>query len=680
MTAYPQLPVGGRLKFFIKEWEKITDDKWVLSTIANGLKLDFLSKPKWEGVKQTYVDAKHLPIILSEVESLLEKGAIEPVPPSQIKSGFYSTFFLVPKKTGDLRPIINLRPLNRYIVKKHFRMDTLTKVLNLVKPNDWAISLDLKDAYLHIPIHRSHRKYLRFCIQGKVYQFVALCFGPTQAPRCFTKVVSVVTAYLRMQNVRLASYLDDWLVVNAIRKALLLDREKLLSLLHKLGFIINWEKSALIPSQTVTYIGALFNFRTGMVLPTPERVQKLFSAVHKLMNNPSSARDFLHTLGLMASCIELVPNARLYMRPIQLHLLHFWKPITNDLEMIVPVTQHLKQHLHWWLNQANITKGRSLAQWSNSVTITTDASKIGFGGHMNNQLYQGIWTKTEAQQHINMLELEAVCRTVAYFLPALQNRNVLLRSDNTTVVQYINKQGGTKSVSLCYKVWELFKMTLQHAIHIKAAHLSGHHNFLADRLSRPIVRPTEWTLNNQVLNKLFYLWGKPMIDLFASEDNNKMQIFCTWFPSHKAYAIDALSIPWNNMEAYAFPPICLVPKVLEHMSQYNCQLLLIAPQWPRRHWYTNLLQKLIDYPRRLPIKSNLLQQPKTMIYHPAPEIFNLTAWLLSTETSKIKAFQKKLENCSQLLGEQEHNKTMLANSKNSIAGVVNNKKIPILPL
>ena len=146
-----------------------------------------------------------------------------------------------------------------------------------------------------------------------------------------------------------------------------------------------------------------------------------------------------------------------------------------------------------------------------------------------------------------MLELEAVCRTIAYFLPALQNQNVLLRCDNTTVVQYINKQGGTKSVSLCYKVWELFKMTIGHGIQIKAAHLSGHHNMLADRLSCPIIRPTEWTLNNRVLNKLFCLRGKPMIDLFASEDNNKMQVFCTWFPSQKAYAVDALV---NSLEQH----------------------------------------------------------------------------------------------------------------------------------
>ena len=95
---YPQIPVGSRLQFFIKEWEKITDDKWVLSTIAEGLKFEFISKPKWIGIKETCVSVKNLPIIITEVESLLEKGAIEPVPISQINSVFYSTFFLVPKK------------------------------------------------------------------------------------------------------------------------------------------------------------------------------------------------------------------------------------------------------------------------------------------------------------------------------------------------------------------------------------------------------------------------------------------------------------------------------------------------------------------------------------------------------------------------------------------------------
>jgi len=206
---------------FIKEWEKITDDKWVLSTLREGIKFEFLTIPQGTGIRQTPVNTQSLPIILSEINDLLEKGAIETVPQSEIHQGFYSRLFLVTKKKGDLRPVINLKPLNQYLRKQHFKMDTLSKVLNLVKPQDWALSLDLKDAYFHIPIHNTHRKFLRFCIQGKMYQFVALCFGPAQAPRVFTKIVTVVAAHLRMQNVRLASYLDDWLVVNLQRYRLI---------------------------------------------------------------------------------------------------------------------------------------------------------------------------------------------------------------------------------------------------------------------------------------------------------------------------------------------------------------------------------------------------------------------------------------------------------------------------
>ena len=67
----------------------------------------------------------------------------------------------------------------------------------------------------------------------------------------------------------------------------------------------------------------------------------------------------------------------------------------------------------------------------------------GMGGHSGNQKAQGTWSPLWKLEHINCLELEAVFRTVKHFLPSLKNKNVLIRSDNTTTVQYINKQGGT---------------------------------------------------------------------------------------------------------------------------------------------------------------------------------------------------------------------------------------------
>ena len=166
-------------------------------------------KPPQTGIRETSVRKENLDILEAEVEDLLRKDAIEIVPLYEINSGFYSTFFLVPKKSRKMRPVINLRPLNIYLRKTHFKMDTFVKVLNLVKPKDWAISLDLSDAYLHIPIFVKHRKFLRFCINKKCYQFKSLCFGPTCAPRVFSKILAVIAAHLREQNIRLTSYLDD---------------------------------------------------------------------------------------------------------------------------------------------------------------------------------------------------------------------------------------------------------------------------------------------------------------------------------------------------------------------------------------------------------------------------------------------------------------------------------------
>jgi hypothetical protein len=258
-----EIPVGGRPRFFLENWNKITDDQWVLSIIQEGYKLEFIEKPPQSRIRKTLVSLKDTQILLQEVNILLEKDAIEPVLNHEKPTGFYSTLFMVPKKNDKMRPVINLKPLNGYLKKTHFKMDTLSKVLNIVKTGDWAISLDLNDAYLHVPIFHTHRKYLRFCIKNQCYQFKVLCFGSTSAPRVFTKIVSVVAAYLRTLGIRLAVYLDDWLIVNQNKRQLLSDRGNCLNLLKSLGFLVNKEKSTLIPTQTLVYLGGLFHLHKG---------------------------------------------------------------------------------------------------------------------------------------------------------------------------------------------------------------------------------------------------------------------------------------------------------------------------------------------------------------------------------------------------------------------------------
>ena len=115
------------------------------------------------------------------------------------------------------------------------------------------VKLDLKDAYLTIPVHPSHQKFLRFAWKGRVFQFNCLAFGLASAPRLFTKILKVVAAYLRKHGMRLIIYLDDILIMNSSKEGASADVKKAIDLLQQLGFLINFDKSILDPAQVMEY-------------------------------------------------------------------------------------------------------------------------------------------------------------------------------------------------------------------------------------------------------------------------------------------------------------------------------------------------------------------------------------------------------------------------------------------
>ena len=111
--------------------------------------------------------------------------------------GFYARLFLVPKKNGKLHPVIDLSLLNLYFEKQPFKMETVKSVRQLIVNNDWAVSIDLTDAYLHVPIHPQSRKYLRFVYEDQIFQFMALHFGMSLSPWIFTRLMDIIASHLR---------------------------------------------------------------------------------------------------------------------------------------------------------------------------------------------------------------------------------------------------------------------------------------------------------------------------------------------------------------------------------------------------------------------------------------------------------------------------------------------------
>ncbi len=247
--------VGGRLKFFADNWSLISVDNWVRQSVK-GVALDFESIPSQNFPPSAVAMSVEMQNVCDkEVADLLEKHAIVEVLDGSW--GFLSSLFVIPKKSGGFRPIVNLKPLNKFIQYEHFKMEGLETVKSLVRKGDWLVKLDLKDAYLTVPVLPAHQKFLRFVWRKRTYQFSCLAFGLCSAPRIFTKLMKVVVGFLRERGLRLVVYLDDLLLLNENEAALKADLKMAVSLLESLGFLINWEKSLCTPTQALEYLGVI---------------------------------------------------------------------------------------------------------------------------------------------------------------------------------------------------------------------------------------------------------------------------------------------------------------------------------------------------------------------------------------------------------------------------------------
>ena len=675
--------MGARLLDFLPFWEEWVPGHPILEDLRHGWKLVFrdttpptTTVPVPVSVPRNLEKARAL---REEVDALVSKGAVHKVDPST--PGFYSHIFLVPKKNGTWRLVIDLSKMNKYLQVPHFKMETTRSVAASIREGEWTVSLDLMDAYFHVPIFSGHQRFLRFFHEGICYQFVALPFGLASAPLIFTSVVKAFIAPLRQRGFRLHVYLDDWLLRNPSRVELMSQLTLLQTLASRAGFIMNLEKSELTPMQDFVFIGVRFLTAVGMMVPPPDRITKILSWAGFLSRRTRvQARRLLQLLGLLNSAADQIPYGRLHMRPLQLLLLSQWRPHRDDLEEWVNLPQTLLREVwEFWTSGRRLSQGVPLSPPVPDIVLVTDASLTGWGGHLGDQdqTVSGHWSQEETMDHINILELKAVSFSVRYFLPSLTGKVVSLLTDNSTVVSYIRKEGGTHSDRLCRLTWELLQFCRMHSITLVPRHIPGKRNVLADSLSRTgKLQSTEWTLKQQLVDTLCTLWGSPNVDLFALKHNKRLPVYVSALPDPEALAVDALSMSWDRLEAYAYPPTPILPAVLRKVACSQIRMILIAPFWPSQPWFPELLELLMDHPRRLQTCEDLLYHPIGRVFHGNPGLFRLTAWRLSGMPCDREDYRSKLQTES-----PDPKRAPLLNAtnvsgENLYAGVIDGKLIP----
>jgi hypothetical protein len=210
-----------------------------------------------------------------------------------------------------------LKPFNKHLSILTFKMESELDVIRSISQGEWIASIDLKDAYLHIPIHPQHYQWLRFSIQGISYQWKVLPFGLSTAPLVFTKVLAPVLATIRLRGVHIHPYLDDLLIRAPTAQDLQWAVQETIYWLITAGFTVNVKKSDLSPTQGLVFIWGRFRTDRGMVYLPEGRILALLKLVASFkIGKFYTLQVWLKLLGVLASTIYVVKDARLFMRPV----------------------------------------------------------------------------------------------------------------------------------------------------------------------------------------------------------------------------------------------------------------------------------------------------------------------------------------------------------------------------
>ena len=416
-------------------------------SIVKGFEIDFHSTPVQSCPPVTRASFSETQLIDAEVQDLLKKGPIQEVSPSD--QTFYSRLFLVPKKEGTYRPVIDLSSLNRFVRHVHFQMEGLHCLKTCLRKGDYMKSTDQKDTYVSVPIQKSSQTFLRFIWGTKHYTFLGVPFGLSTAPRIFIKLLKPVAAFLRKQGYRIIIYLDDFLLLASSKAEALRLTQMSLSLLQSLVFLINWTKSTLSPVQSVTYLGFVISSVNLTIYLPKAKVQRVYAVCNNALSQPKmSGRQLASLLGTLESCRLAIREAPSHLRALQILLIQTLRNHQFDYNCPVFLNPQSRAELTWWLNNVPKVNDSPVSPPPPDLTILSDVSMQGWGATCQGKSTNGKWSSQESIQHINLLELKAAFLALKTFLKNQSHRVVLLKLDNSAAVAYLNNKGGTHLVPL----------------------------------------------------------------------------------------------------------------------------------------------------------------------------------------------------------------------------------------
>ena len=625
----------------------------IVQILKEGYTLPFRTQPnltRSPTVISCYANPHRNSCLLEALHQLMDKNAVELVH-NQRSLGFFNRLFLVPKPNNKWRPILDLSKLNLFLKVEKFKMETPETIRTSLQQGEWVTSVDFKDAYFHIPIQEQSRKYLRFHVQGRTYQFKALPFGLSTAPlECVSKGGQA--------DGHTQGYKDPPVPRQLVGESQIPSN---LSPTHR-NLNQNVPGLRLVGEYREIRAGTQTSLRLCR-LPVRPQVRPGQTNPGPVAKPSGQNTSTSVTTGLSSPAVHVPDRSSNSHRK------------TGP----PPPTAH---ETHTVASQKQLEGARIFGEDYPSTQVPAPPLTVVAGGKQcaprstitpsktcSADLYRRIKRRVGRslkQAHCKRVLVGAGKQT-AHKLSGTQSsvssskrvRKSLCRQNNPSgnrqhYSSCVHKQGrGMGSGPLCALLWRILTWCSQRQVSLKARHIPGRLNVISDKLSRlGQTIQTEWSLLPEVFQKLCNRWHQPQTDLFATRFNHKLPQFVSPVPDSLAVAVDALTLPWEDLDAYAFPPTAILGKVVEKLQDSPCKrLILLALGWPNMPWFWELVAMSSQVPLSLPNLPNLLTQPFNQIPHRNLTNLNLHAWLLEPQQSKNRASLRQWQQELRLLKE-----------------------------
>merc|ERR1712106_1025532 len=343
---------------------------------------------------------------------------------------FVSQLFQVPKKlTDELRTILNLKNLNKFVKKKKFRMLTFREIALLLPRGVWTVSIDLKDGFYHVKIHRRLQPYLGFMYRGQGWMFTAMPFGLTIAPQIFTHLIAYAMNKMKLEGIPCLPFLDDLLMWGFTYQQCLERATQAIKILEDLGWLINREKSRLEPQQNFEWLGRNYNTVEYTQANTEVNLKSFQDHLRNLLiAKTCTKRQVMQVQGMANWLGAIDPEIRACIFATR-RLLKKLKSVHN-LDTPIVLAKVWKSNLCQWTYRQGIPN--TLGNPEPDLEITTDASGTGWGFHMDSMSQHGDYDESMKKYDSNFKELSTIL--VALLSVKKTRITVQVNTDNTTAI------------------------------------------------------------------------------------------------------------------------------------------------------------------------------------------------------------------------------------------------------